>query len=362
MTQTHPSYGTEVAGEWDLDDTPLVTIDLDVMDENIRRMQAECDRVGVALRPHIKTHKIPELARAQVEAGATGITCQKIGEAEVMQAAGLDDILITYNILGSAKLARLLRLAANGRILATCDNATVADGLSSAFKDAPKPIEVLIECDTGSGRLGVQTPREAAELAEYVSKRPGLRFAGLMTYPITESTAPFLEATYKELAARSLRAEIVSTGGSPTIPLLATVPGVTEHRAGTYIFNDRYQVEKGIARWQDCAMKIRCTVISRPTSERAIIDGGTKTLSADTLGYDTYGLIEEYPEARIYRTNEEHGYVDLSACRKRPEVGEVVNIIPNHACVVANLHNELVGVRNGRVERVWRVEARGLVR
>lgn len=356
--------GLEIARQFarDLNDTPIVTIDLEVMESNIRRMQALCDQLGVALRPHIKTHKIPDLALAQVAAGAKGITCQTIGEAEVMQRAGLDDILITYNIIGDTKLAKLRRLADRGNVIVTCDNETVARGLSEAFRDAPSPLGVLIECDTGAGRMGVQTPTQAAELAETINSLPGLRFMGLMTYPITDQTGPFLAETYKQLASRSLRAEIVSTGGTPHVSSLSQVPGVTEHRAGTYIFNDRYMVEKGFATWDDCAMKIRCTVVSRPTPDRAIIDGGTKTLSADTLGFDTFGWIVEYPDARIYRTNEEHGYVDLSACKKRPEVGEMINIIPNHTCVVANLHNELVGIRRGVVETSWRVAARGLVR
>lgn len=346
----------------DLDDTPVVTIDLDVMEGNIRRMQALCDDCGVALRPHIKTHKTPEIAKAQLAAGARGITCQTIGEVEVMVNAGFDDIFLTYNVLGNAKLRRMQALADRARLSAVCDNETVARTLSSAFAQAEMPLAVLVECDAGAGRNGVQNPREAAELAGLIDRLPGLRFAGLMFYPITDQTGEFAGAAIHELERAGLACEVVSTGGTPSAPKLRSVPQATEHRAGTYIFNDRSLVEKGWARWEECAMRIRTTVVSRPTPDRAILDAGSKTLSSDLSGLSGYGAIAEYPDAQITRLNEEHGVVDLSPCRRKPEVGEVVSIIPNHACVVTNLHDQLVGVRRERVETVWRVRARGLVR
>lgn len=346
----------------DLNDTPIVTIDLDVMEANIARMQRACDDVGVGLRPHIKTHKIPEIARLQIEAGARGIACQKLGEVAVMQAAGLDDIFLTYNILGQAKLERLYEMASQGRLLTLCDNERVARGLSEGLQGLDYPLPVLVECDTGSGRNGTQTPDETAELALLVERLPNLRFAGLMTYPITESTASFLSEAYRSLDRVGLKAEIVSTGGTPAISLLERVPGATEHRAGTYVFNDRSCVAKGAATWDDCAMHIRATIVSRPTPDRAIIDAGSKALSADTLGLEGHGRIVEYPGALIYRLNEEHGYVKLAEGERKPEVGETIRIIPNHTCVVTNLHDELIGVRNGTAERVWPVAARGRIR
>lgn len=346
----------------DLDDTPVVTIDLDVMEANIRRMQALCDERGVALRPHIKTHKIPELAKAQISAGARGITCQTIGEVEVMAGAGIDDAFLTYNILGEAKLRRLRELAGRIRLRVVCDHPEVAKALSGAFAGAATPLSVLVECDAGAGRNGVQSPGEAAELADLIHRLPGLRFAGLMLYPITPATGAFVAEALKELERKGLPCETVSTGGTPATRLLAEVPQATEHRAGTYIFNDRYLVAEGWADWDDCAMRIRTTVVSRPTSDRAILDAGSKTLSSDTLGLSGYGRIVEYPEAEIVRLSEEHGAVDLSRCQRKPEIGEVVTVIPNHACVVTNLHDRLIGVRRGRPETVWAVAARGLVR
>ncbi len=348
----------------DLRDTPVVTIDLDIMETNIRRLQAYCDAHGIANRPHIKTHKIPAIARRQLDAGAIGITCQKLGEVAVMLDAGIIDIMVTFNILGEAKLRRLSDLAGRpgARLLAVCDSAAVARALSGAFADAPEPLGVIVECDTGMGRNGVQTPAEALELAQAIARLPGLRFEGLMTYPITPETGKFFEATLAKLERAGLPARIVSTGGTPAYPRAHEVPGVTEHRAGTYVFNDRATVAKDAATWDNCAMRIRTTVVSRPTATRAIIDAGSKTLSTDLLGLTGHGYIVEYPDAVIFQLNEEHGYVDLTGSARRPEVGEIVSVIPNHTCVVTNLHDQLVGVRRGRVEVVWDVAARGLVR
>lgn len=349
--------------EIDLDDTPVLTIDLDIMERNIGRMQALCDECGVSLRPHVKTHKTPEIARAQLAAGGRGITCQTVGEAEVMAAAGIDDILITYNILGESKLRRLRALAERIRLGVVCDNETVARALSSAFADADTPLSVLVECDANAGRNGVQSPKEAAELGALINGLAGLRFAGLMFYPINEHTGPFATAAIAELERAGLVCQVVSTGGTPSAPKLRSVPQATEHRAGAYIFNDRNHVAKGWADLDECAMRIRATVVSRPTSDRAILDAGSKTLSSDVFtGLEGYGAIVEYPDAIIASLSEEHGVVDLSRCRRKPEVGEIVTIIPNHTCVVTNLHDRLVGVRGGRVETVWRVAARGLVR
>ncbi len=347
----------------DLRDTPVVTIDLDILEANVRRLQAYCDEHHIANRPHIKTHKIPAIARQQVAAGAVGVTCQKLGEVAVMLDAGIRDIFLTYNILGEAKLDRLRALARPGvRLSVACDNATVAGQLSTAFADATEPLRIIVECDTGLGRTGVQTPAEALELAQTVARLPGLRFEGLMTYPIMPDTRPFFEAALATLERAGLPARVVSTGGTPAYPRAHEVPGVTEHRAGTYVFNDRATVAAGVATWDDCAMRIRVTVVSRPTATRAIIDAGSKTLSSDLLGQTGFGRVVEYPEAVITKLNEEHGYVDLSQCPARPAVGEILSVVPNHTCVVTNLHEQLLGVRRGRVEVVWDVAARGFVR
>src|SRR5258705_369605 len=219
--------------------TPAAVIDMDRVERNIARIQATCDATGLANRPHIKTHKSPMLAKLQVAAGARGITCQKLGEAEVMAGAGIDNILISYNLSGDEKMPR-----------------------------------------------------------------PGL---------------------VQTKAKRSVAAE---------------------HRPGTYIYNDRMQVAAGVASWDDCALNIYSTVVSRAGPDRGILDAGSKTLTSDTGGgLDGHGLILEHPEAKIARFAEEHGFLDLTRSNTRPNVGDVVRIVPNHVCVVVNMMDEVVMVR-----------------
>jgi D-serine deaminase-like pyridoxal phosphate-dependent protein len=345
-------------------DTPSVLIDLDVMEHNLRSFQLYCDRHTLRNRPHIKTHKIPQLARLQVDLGAVGITCQKLGEAEVMADAGIDDIFVPYNLLGSHKLARAAQLASRIRLSVTCDTLAVAEGLSEAMHHRGLEISALVECDTGMGRCGVQSPGAALSLAQAMDRLPGLRFAGLMTYPSTHQlakTTAFLAETMDLCRRAGLDVSVVSSGGTVDMWRAHEVRGVTEHRPGTYIYNDRYIVASGAAAMENCAMHILVTVVSRPTKNRAIVDAGSKTLSSDTLGLDGYGHIVEYPDAKIATLNEEHGYVEVAGDGTTPVLGERLQIVPNHACVVSNLHERVIGVRGDRVEVTWAVSARGKV-
>ena len=350
---------------WNIDDldTPAVLIDLDLVEANLQRAQAYADSRGLKLRPHIKTHKIPAFARRQVELGAVGVTCQKLGEAEVMADAGIADILLTFNLLGRAKLHRLVALARRIRLSVTLDNAVVASELDAAMREAGLVLPVLIECDTGAERCGVQSPEEAVELARLASGLKGLRLDGLMTYPArgqVQVTDAWLGEAVSGLAATGLAPSVVSTGGSPDLFRAHEVKAATEHRPGTYIYHDRDQARASLG-LDACAMKILCTVVSRPTDARAILDAGSKTLSSDVNGLDGYGLVVEYPQLVLARFSEEHGHVDCSASNARPRIGERVTVIPNHACAVTNLHDVVYGVRGDRVERVFRVEARGRV-
>lgn len=361
--QQRTANAAQVGTSRELIDTPAVTIDLALIEQNIARLQRYLSQHGLRNRPHIKTHKLPAIARMQVAAGAAGITCQKLGEAEVMAAAGLDDILLTYNVLGEAKLERLVALVRRISLSVTLDHADVASGLSASMRRAGLTLPVLIECDTGGRRCGVQNPAEAVELAQAITRLPGLIFRGLMTYPTVHASGEFMRETIRLLNARGITVNVVSGGGTPGVWKVHEVPGFTEHRAGTYVYNDCNTVAAGAATLEDCAMRIMATVISRPTRDRAILDAGSKTLSSDLgQGVAGHGLIVEYPEAVIATLSEEHGHVDVSLCRRAPKVGDRVSIVPNHACVVSNLHNEVYGVRAGRVEVVWPVEARGAVR
>lgn len=345
-------------------DTPAVLIDLDRVEANLKRVQDYADSHGLKLRPHIKTHKLPRFARRAMELGAVGITVQKLGEAEVMADAGITEIFLPYNIIGAAKLARLKALAARVNISVTADSATTVAGLSQTFAGAAKPLVVLVECDTGMGRCGVQTPAAAVALAQAITAAPGLQYGGLMTYPAAgqvEANAAWLAAAKQALMAAGLPPAIVSNGGTPDIWRAHEVTAATEHRPGTYIYMDRYQVAKGVGGFDDCALTVLATVVSRPTPDRAIIDAGSKALTSDLLGLSGFGLIEAYPEAEIVGLSEEHGTIDLSKCTDKPQVGGTVRIIPNHACVVSNLFDRVNLVSGDQVVEAVTVDARGRV-
>lgn len=343
-------------------DTPAIVVDLDRLAANIAAFQAYLDRHAIRNRPHIKTHKIPAIARMQLDAGAAGITCQKLGEAEIMMQAGINDIFLPYNIVGEHKLARLFELARAITISVTVDNEAVLQGLAAAARRSGVSLEVLVEFDTGMGRCGAQTPENAADLARMIARSPGLRFGGLMCYPFNAGTDLFVERTRELLHGDGIPVERVSVGGTAGMWNAHTCRTATEYRAGMYIYGDRYSVAAGAMRLDDCALTVRSTVVSRPTAERAILDGGSKTFSSDLLGQQGYGLLLEYPRARFEALSEEHGIVDVAACASRPVVGEQVHVLPNHCCVVTNLFNTVYGVRQGLVEQSWHVAARGAVR
>lgn len=345
--------------------TPAAVIDMDRVERNIARIQAACDAARVANRPHIKTHKNPALAQLQIAAGARGITCQKLGEAEVMADAGIDNILISYNLLGDEKMARLGALRSRIDVTVAADNPVVIADLTKAAAIAGRSLSVVVECDTGRKRAGVETPTEAVALARQITASSGLTFAGFMMYP-TETGWPesqaFLDDAMAGIRADGLEATIVSTGGTPNLKNLGQLRGATEHRPGTYIYNDRMQVAAGVATWDDCALHIYATVVSRAGPDRGILDAGSKTLTADTGGLDGYGLILEHPEAKIARFAEEHGFLDLTRSNTRPNIGDVVRIVPNHVCVVVNMLDEVVMVRGDEIVGVLPVAARGRLR
>jgi D-serine deaminase-like pyridoxal phosphate-dependent protein len=221
---------------------------------------------------------------------------------------------------------------------------------------------VVVEMDTGGRRAGVQSPEEAVALARLIDGLPGITFWGLMTYPTRPDSAPIFEETIRQLKGHGLEARVVSGGGSGCRFRVHETPVITEHRAGTYIYNDRNMVAGGVATWEDCAMRIVATVVSRPTADRAIIDGGSKTFTNDQTREGGFGYFPDFPGAKTYAQSEEHGHVDLSACERKPEIGARVQVIPNHSCGTTNMHNEVVAHRKGRVEAIWPVAARGLLR
>lgn len=345
-------------------ETPTPVIDLAIVERNLARMQDYCDAHGLALRPHIKTHKIVRLAKRQIELGAHGITCQKLGEAEVMAEAGINDILISYPLIGADKARRLAALAKRARMTVVFDSrealATIA---AAAAAMAASTIGVMVEFDSGLHRTGVVSVEEALALALAASNTPFLHFSGLMTYPANEATAAFVAVARPVFSAAGLSIDKVSAGGTPQAFATHELGCVDELRVGTYIYNDRMMVGHGHATLEDCALHVVATVVSRPTADRAIIDAGSKSLTSDGAGPGGvgFGLIREYPEAIIERLSEEHGMVDLSACGDRPRVGEKIRVLPNHVCPVVNLHDR-VTIVDGDTIQEWNVDARGMTR
>jgi D-serine deaminase-like pyridoxal phosphate-dependent protein len=289
----------------------------------------------------------------QLELGAAGITCQKLGEAEVMVDAGIDDVLIPYNIVGESKLERLRALTRRARVSVSIDSEELLRGLAGT------DVGVLVECDTGLGRAGVQTPDEAVTLARAIAATDGLRFEGFLTYPALPRADVFLAAAVYGARAAGLEVQTVSSGGTPTMwSARELTPLVTEYRVGNYAFYDRNSVAAGAATLDDVALTVHATVVSRPTTRRAILDAGSKSLSSDPGPDDAFGQILEAPASRIVRLNEEHAYVEV-AQGDRFELGQRVRVVPNHACVVSNLFDVLSLERDGRSEGRWTVTARG---
>jgi D-serine deaminase-like pyridoxal phosphate-dependent protein len=341
-------------------DTPALVVDLDVLERNIRGMAARCDGLGIALRAHTKTHKVPEIAWMQVAAGSAGIVCQKLGEAEVMARAGLDDILITYNVVGPAKVRRLIDVARWTMVRVTVDSAVVAEGISHQARAEGVEVGVLVELDTGGQRTGVQSPQAALALGQRVADLPGLALQGLMTYPSHVRAKPFIEQTVDLFQKVGLPCPIISGGGTGDEATSKAI-GCTETRSGSYIYEGLSRVggreDLDPAR---CALRVVVTVVSVPTSDRVIVDGGQKTFR--TRPPDPYGLIVEHPQALLRRMSVEHGHVDVGGCAHRFRVREKLTVIPQHQGMVTNMHDELFGARDGRVEVAWQIRGRGKVK
>lgn len=338
-------------------ETPSVLIDLEKMTRNIERMQSRCDALNLNFRPHVKTHKIPEIAQMQMDAGAVGIACQKVSEAEVF--TNVHDILLPYHILGERKVGRLADLAQSHHVTSAVDSPEGVAGLSAVASARGIVFRVVVDLVTEIERTGTSVAH-AVKLAEMIDRDPHLHFAGLMIYPSFPTVRPILQEALAQLQQKGIPVEMVSGGGIGAAAYAQEVPELTEIRVGTYVFNDLTTVRNGYATFDDCAMVIETTVTNLPTPNKAVLDAGSKTLTQEL--YDgTYGYVIEYPDARLNKLNEEHGHLDLTHSAEKPKIGEIVHIIPVHTCVVTNMHNQIFGVRGENIEVVWDVAARGRV-
>jgi D-serine deaminase-like pyridoxal phosphate-dependent protein len=378
-TSTAVGAATEhliVAGEQALD-TPLIAVDLDLLDRNISEMASLAASYCVSLRPHAKTHKSPHIARMQLEAGAVGLTCAKLGEAEVLvDQGGITDILIAYPIVGEVKIQRLLQLIDRARIVIAVDTYQAATPLSQAVSSADRTLDIYLEVNTGQDRAGASAGQEAVELAVAIASLPGLHLTGVMTHEghagfsapddiatIAENAGQALVDTAERVRSQGIPVTDVSVGSTPASWFTPRVAGITEMRPGTYVFNDNNAFRHGRIGPDRCAARVVTTVVSRAAPDRAIIDAGSKALALDpSPSHPGHGYIVGHPGATIARLSEEHGVVALPAGEIGFDVGDRVEIIPNHICPAVNLTDELVMVRAGHVVDRWPVAARGKVR
>jgi D-serine deaminase-like pyridoxal phosphate-dependent protein len=350
-------------------DTPCLLIDLDIVAANITRMAALARRSRVALRPHVKTHKSAQIARMQLEAGATGICVATVGEAEVMRATGIEDILIAYNIVGDAKLARLLPLCADGGITLTADSLDVAEGYSRMAATAGRTLPVLLEIDSGMHRTGVE-PDMAGQLGAKIAALSGLEVIGILTHaghahdvtaqPEIEAVARHEAAAMRQarddLERQGIPVQVVSAGSTITAPYLSADDGITEIRPGTYVFNDLRTLEMYACTPDQIAATILATVVS-VGPDRVVLDSGNKTLTMTSTEQHGFGMIKNRPLSTFVRLSEEHGVARLRADDDELRVGDRVQVLPIHICVCVDLQQQAYGVTQGQITELIRIDA-----
>jgi D-serine deaminase-like pyridoxal phosphate-dependent protein len=358
-------------------DTPVALVDLGRLEANLAAMAAVARDAGVAQRPHAKTHKTREVAERQMAHGAIGLTVAKLGEAEVLIDAGFDDLFVAYPLVGQLKLGRLVALLDRARIRFEVDTLDGATAASAFLAERGRRVDVVVSLDGGAGRSGAASPEAVLELAERVADLPGIELVGVMNYgnaygttdPETQAAIGRREgedavAIARQMRARGLRTDVVTVGSTPTARHAVRVPGVTELRAGVYAFQDLKQVSLGPATLDDCALTVLATVVSHARPDRYVLDAGIKALAGEDYGWGTWGRPQTRPDLAIIRATEEHGVIELPPGASDPgwRIGEQVRIVPNHACGVANMHDELVAVDGERVVERWPVIGRGRFR
>jgi len=339
-------------------DTPALCVDLDVLEHNIHSLQQACNELDISLRVHTKTHKTPAIAQRQIQAGAIGIVSQKIGEAEAMAAAGIEDILIPYNIVGKNKLARLSQLVRGAStITVAADSETTVAGLSAQASADGCTIRVLVEMDTGGHRCGTQSPRETLALAQKIDQLPGLEFMGIMTYPSSERVRPILEEVRQLMGQSGLPLHTISGGGTGSEEISKSL-GCTETRIGSYVYEGMTRVSKSEHLTpQRCPLRMRVTVVSTARPDQLIVDAGQKAFAS--YPPTPYGHCIEHPKIFIKGMSVEHGHVDTSASTHTFKVGDTLSFIPLHGGMTTNLHDRLYAVRGDEVVEEWEVAGRG---
>jgi D-serine deaminase-like pyridoxal phosphate-dependent protein len=359
-------------------DTPSLLFDLDVVERNAAEMAKVAADAGVRLRPHTKTHKSPEIAEIQRAAGASGITVAKLGEAEVMVDAGFDDVLVAYPIWGEAKLSRLRRLLERASIRVSLDSVEVAEGIGRLGRALGRDVPVLVEMDAGLQRMGRPPGTPTVQLVAAVARVPGIDVVGLLAHAghaywsesddelraIGEREGRDLVTTAEACLDQGVPIREISAGSTPTARIVAGIEGITEIRPGTYVFNDVQQMRLGVATEAECAARVLVTVVARPSSERFVIDAGTKAFTADGVDgrrFPGRGVVVGRPELRLDLMTEEHGIGHLEG-EAELRIGDRLEVIPLHVCSSVNMFDVAYGIRDDRVDHEVAIAARGKMR
>jgi D-serine deaminase-like pyridoxal phosphate-dependent protein len=359
-------------------DTPSLTVDMDTMESNMVRMKSFIDSSPLDLRPHTKAHKIPDMARLQLNLGAKGICVAKLGEAEVMVDAGIDDVLITTPIANPIKIARLIALKERhpqSRIIQIVDNAYHVEHISRAANKAGVNVELLIEIECGQKRCGVNPGPELVELIELINRLPNVSYEGLQAYTghvqhvrdyrdrkkqARDLVQPLFDFIQKRLTTPAMRPKIISGGGTGTYDAYDGLP-FTELQAGSYLFMDLDYHTVGSKNGNriyedfDCALKVWTTVISKPSPERVVVDAGMKCLSIDS------GMpkVENMSDVVYTSGGDEHGILTMPSATTTLEIGERIMIIPSHCDTTLNQFSRIYGIRGNNVETEWEIQGRG---
>jgi D-serine deaminase-like pyridoxal phosphate-dependent protein len=351
-------------------DTPALLLDIGAAERNIRRMAEVTASLSARLRPHVKTHKTPLLAHKQLAAGAIGVTCAKLGEAEVMVEGGIGEILISSEIVGAEKVARLVALSRHARILTVVDDEGPARAIAAAANEAGLRIPALIDIDVGQGRTGVLPGEPARELARAVSRMPGLELVGVQGYEghlqhiadaevrreKCRASMQLLVQTADLLREDGHAIGIVSTGGTGTAAFAGSFPGVTELQPGSYVVMDAHYGSVGGVPFEQ-AISILTSVISRTRPGIAVLDAGMKTASSDSGPPVPRGM----PAAQFAFAGDEYGILRFEEGRDDLSAGDKIELVPSHCDTTINLHDVYYVVRDGRLEDVWPIAARGKI-
>ena len=362
-------------------ETPCLVIDMDQTRKNIENMQKAVSSQGCKLRPHIKTHKMVDIARLQMECGASGICCSKVSEAEIMANGGCDDIFIAYPIIGYPRIRKALELSHRvKRLILSIDSEEGADMLERAAAIDDSIIEVRLEIDTGLGRTGVPV-QKAIGLAEKICRMSHLRLTGIYTFkglvidgqPTDDNEAAardealIMNSVAMEMKNRGIHIDDISAGSTPTGIQAASTGLVTEVRPGTYVFKDYMIVKENAGSFDDISIRFYSTVVSTNHKNYAVIDGGSKCFPTDVVPfkppyyYPGYAVIEDRPDLSLSRLYEEHGIIESAEGDTGLSVGQVITLIPNHVCTAINLQNWVYFYENGTLSKHI-VDARGMLR